>query len=341
MPMNMGIGTLATHAQDVDAFVYNHCLGGEKMRKSIKVTLIAAMLCAGLSALGLAVASTAIEKMLVSPNPLEAHESLWAEELTWMEMRDKIKSGTKTIIIGTGGIEQNGPYVAAGKHNYVLQAVLPFIAREIGGSLIAPIVKFVPEGDIGPTPSEHMIFPGTISVEQATFEALLTDICRSYKAHGFVDIILLGDSGGNQEGMAKVAETLNKRWATEIARVHYLPEYYFEDQWSYEFLKSQGITQKDLAPQLELLEDRPTAWRNFIHDDIYYEAQIAVIDPRHIRVEERKAAGLFTLHGVNLSPLDETIELGKKLAAYRATITAKAFEESVKKFGGRTGAICE
>ena len=37
------------------------------------------------------------------------------------------------------------------------------------------------------------------------FEALLNDICRSYKAHGFVDIILLGDSDGNQAGMEKVA----------------------------------------------------------------------------------------------------------------------------------------
>ena len=54
---------------------------------------------------------------------------------------------------------------------------------------------------------------GTIGVEAATFEALLTHICRSYKAHGFVDIILLGDSGGNQAGMEKVAEALNKKWS--------------------------------------------------------------------------------------------------------------------------------
>ena len=51
-----------------------------------------------------------------------------------------------------------------------------------------------------------MGYAGTISVEQATFEALLSDICRSYKAHGFLDIVLLGDSGGNQTGMENVAE---------------------------------------------------------------------------------------------------------------------------------------
>ena len=77
------------------------------------------------------------------------------------------------------------------------------------------------------------------------FDALLTDICRSYKAHGFTDIILLGDSGGNQDGMARVANALNRRWAAESAPVYFLREYYAEDQWSYAFLRLQGITQID------------------------------------------------------------------------------------------------
>ena len=80
-----------------------------------------------------------------APRPIDAGDSLWAEELTSMEVRDAIRSGTTTIIIGTGGVEQNGPYVAGGKHNYVLQTVLPYIARAIGDALIAPVVKFVPE----------------------------------------------------------------------------------------------------------------------------------------------------------------------------------------------------
>jgi creatinine amidohydrolase len=160
-----------------------------------------------------------------APRPIAAGDSLWAEELTFMEIRDAIRAGTTTVIIGTGGVEQNGPYVPGGKHNYVLQTVLPYIARTIAPALIAPIVKFVPEGTIEPTPSEHMAYAGTISLEQSTFEALLTDICRSYKAHGFLDIVLLGDSDGNQTGMERVAETLNRRWSAERARVHYLREY--------------------------------------------------------------------------------------------------------------------
>ena len=268
---------------------------------------------------------------LDTPRPIEAGDSLWSEELTSMEIRDLIRTGTTTIIIGTGGVEQNGPYVAGGKHNYVLQTVLPYIARAIGKTLIAPIVKFVPEGSIEPKTSGHMQYAGTISVESATFEALLTDICRSYKAHGFVDIILLGDSGGNQTGMERVADALNRRWSGEKARVHYLREYYFEDRWSYDYLKKLGITQIDKTPPPGEPQDRRTDWRNGIHDDIYYEAQIAVQDPKLIRMEQRIKAGLFNLHGLELAPIEKTIEIGRKLAAYRAEITARAFDASKRK----------
>jgi creatinine amidohydrolase len=250
-----------------------------------------------------------------------------------MEVRDAIRGGTTTIIIGTGGVEQNGPYVVGGKHNYVLQTVLPHIAREIGHSLIAPIVKFVPEGGIEPRRTGHMEYAGTISVEEATFEALLTDICRSYKAHGFVDIVLLGDSGGNQACMAKVADVLNRAWSRERARVHYLREYYEQDKWSYAYLKSLGINQIDRTPPAGQPQERPADWRNGIHDDFYYEAQIAVQDPKLIRMDQRVKAGLFSLHGVDLAPIARTIELGRKLAEYRAGITAKAFEASKQRLG--------
>jgi len=264
--------------------------------------------------------------------PIEAGDSLWTEELTWMEVRDAVRAGKTTVLIGTGGVEQNGPYVAGGKHNFVLATVMPEIAKAIGNTLIAPIVKFVPEGAIEPTPRGHMSYPGTISLENATFEALLTDICRSYRAHGFKDIILIGDSGGNQTGMRNVAAALNTKWLAEssAARVHFLPEYYTEDQWSYDFLKAQGVVQIDKTAAAGQ-QDRRTDTRNGMHDDVYYEAQSAVQDPKLIRADQRIKAGLFTLHGVDMAPVSKTVELGRKLAVYRAGITARAFQASLKK----------
>jgi creatinine amidohydrolase/Fe(II)-dependent formamide hydrolase-like protein len=180
-----------------------------------------------------------------------------------------------------------------------------------------------------------MVYPGTISVSQSTYEALLTDIAKSFEAHGFRDVILIGDSGGNATGMRNVAEALNAQWAREgsDARVHFLPEYYDEDRWSYDFLKSQGITQIDSISGTRV--DERTDRRNGMHTDIYYEAQSAVQSPDHIRAPQREAVGQLNLHGVNLSPVSRTIELGERLARYRAEITARAFRASMARIRGR------
>ena len=66
-----------------------------------------------------------------------------------------------------------------------------------------------------------------------------------------------------------------------------------------------------------------------MHDDSYYEAQTAVQDPQLIRAEQRLKAGLFSLHGVDLEPVSKIVELGKRLAEYRAGITAEAFQASL------------
>src|SRR6185295_5860411 len=127
-----------------------------------------------------------------SPRPIAAVDSVFIEDLTWMEIRDAMKQGTDTVIVATGGIEQNGPYIVTGKHNFVLRATTEAIARKLGKTFVAPIVPFVPEGDIDP-PTQHMKYPGTISLTEETFQSLLTDIISSLKTHGFRRIILIGD----------------------------------------------------------------------------------------------------------------------------------------------------
>jgi creatinine amidohydrolase/Fe(II)-dependent formamide hydrolase-like protein len=162
---------------------------------------------------------------LAAPNPLEASDSLWIEELTYMEVRDRIANGFSTAIIATGGIEENGPYLATGKHNVILRALCPAVARELGNALCAPIVAFVPEGDIDP-PSGAMHFPGSFTVREETYHALLIDIAESLRTHGFSDIVLIGDSGGNQRGMEDVARELNRRWRDSGAAAHFVIEFY-------------------------------------------------------------------------------------------------------------------
>jgi creatinine amidohydrolase/Fe(II)-dependent formamide hydrolase-like protein len=248
-----------------------------------------------------------------SPRQIEALDSVFIEELTWMEIRDALKAGTTTILIPTGGVEQNGPYLATGKHNYILRATTESIARKLGNALVAPIVPFVPEGNIEPA-SLHMKYPGTISLTEETYRRLLVDICASFRAHGFAHIVLIGDSGGNQEGMKAVAAELNGKWAGGKSSVHFIPEYYDYpgvEKW----LESQGITQ---APE-------------GYHDDFAITAQMMVVDPATVRMNERIAAGKFRINGVELAPAAKTIEWGRKIVDYRGEITSNAIRRAVAK----------
>ena len=150
-----------------------------------------------------------------APNPLPKTDTVWLEEMTWMDVRDALKAGKTTAIISTGGIEPNGPWLVLGKHNYVLHTNCDAIARKLGNALCAPIVKYVPEGDIEKK-TGHMASPGTITMREETFRAVLTDTAESLQAHGFKTIVFIGDSGGNQAGMVAVAKAGTQQHPTAI-----------------------------------------------------------------------------------------------------------------------------
>src|SRR5947209_6450819 len=83
-----------------------------------------------------------IKPDLQSPRPIEAVDTVFIEDLTWMEVRDALKAGKDTVIVATGGVEQNGPYLVTGKHNVVLRGTTEAIAKKLGKTLVAPIVPF-------------------------------------------------------------------------------------------------------------------------------------------------------------------------------------------------------
>jgi creatinine amidohydrolase/Fe(II)-dependent formamide hydrolase-like protein len=256
--------------------------------------------------------------MAPDPNmvrPIDALDTVFIEEMTWLEVRDAMRAGKSTVLIPTGGVEQNGPYLATGKHDYVLRATTEAIARKLGNALVAPIVPFVPEGDIDP-PTGHMKYPGTISLTEDTYERLLTDICACFRTHGFAHVVLIGDSGGNQDGMKAVAEALDAKWKGGKTRVHFIPEYYDYPAVT-RWLEQQGIKQVSEG----------------IHDDFAITALMMTVDPTTVRMPQRIKAGKFRINGVELAPAEKTIAWGKKIADFRAEATVKAIRKAIGEEG--------
>lgn len=250
-----------------------------------------------------------------TPNPLPAASTVWIEEMTWMDVRDALAAGKTTAIIPTGGVEPNGPWLVTGKHNYVLRANCDAIARKLGNALCAPVVPFVPEGSIDP-PTGHMTSPGTISMREETFRALLTDVAHSLKMHGFKNIIFIGDSGGNQAGQRAVAEELNKKFGDDVIVAH-VQEYYDYASVS-KFMEGKGIT-----------EGKSDA----LHDDPIITLNMWIADPKSVRYDERLKAGKATINGVDLSDRAKAQEWAKQIVEFRAQATVDAIKKALANKG--------
>jgi creatinine amidohydrolase/Fe(II)-dependent formamide hydrolase-like protein len=228
--------------------------------------------------------------------PARASGPVFLDDLTWPELQERIRAGTTTIIIPVGATEQNGPHMVLGKHNVRVRALSARIAQALGNALVAPVVSYVPEGSINP-PTAHMRFPGTITVPDAAFEQVIESAARSFRLHGFRDVVLLGDHGDYQKSLAKVAAKLNREWTASPARVHAILEYYRASGADYsQSLKSKGYSNEEIGTHAGLADT----------------ALALAVDPGLVRRDKLEAGGRGApSNGVAGDPRRATAEIGQ------------------------------
>ncbi|HEX5354661.1 MAG TPA: creatininase family protein [Aquabacterium sp.] len=256
--------------------------------------------------------------MLATMSWAHAASSLYIEDMTSPELQAMVAAGSTTVLIPIGGTEQNGPHMVLGKHNVRARVLAGQIAEGLGHAVVAPVIAYVPEGSITP-PVAHMRFAGTISLPDAVFEGLLEATARSFKQHGFRDIVFLGDHGGYQKSEERVAARLNKEWARDPnCRVLALTDYYRVTQTAYVAeLKKRGFSEAEIGTHAGLADTALTL----------------AIDPKLVRPQAMAQAPVAGAHnGVTGDPRRATADLGQigvkrivesSLAAIRAAQRAR------------------
>ena len=225
-------------------------------------------------------------------------DSVMIEDLTWPEIKARMEAGATTIIVPTGGTEQNGPHMVLGKHNMIIRYTADAIARRIGNTLVAPVLAYVPEGSWDP-PVGHMRFPGSISLPDPVYEGVLESTVRSFAAEGFKTVLFLGDSGPNQHPQEVVAKKLDAELQARGVRVFQIGDYYARNGQE-EWLKSQGFSTAEIG----------------VHAALIDTAQLMAIDPGGIRMNLlQSSAGNAdgSKNGVIGDPAKATAALGRKL----------------------------
>src|SRR6185503_2324851 len=75
------------------------------------------------------------------------------ERMTHAEIYDAIhKRGKTTVLIYNGGTEQRGPHAVLGGHTFMARSIAPMIARQLGNTLVAPVLPYStnPAGGVDP-----------------------------------------------------------------------------------------------------------------------------------------------------------------------------------------------
>ena len=217
------------------------------------------------------------------------------------------------MLVPIGGTEQNGPHMALGKHNARVKALAERIARELGNAIVAPVLAYVPEGSIEP-PTGHMRFPGTITVREDTFRQTLESATRSFRHHGFRDIVFLGDHGSTQAGERAVAARLNREWASSPVRVHALEEYYRAATADFDaLLKTRGYRSEEIGQHAGLADTSLTL----------------ALEPRLVRTAPREQPAPGEASGVEGDPRRASAELGQLGVELIVTKSVIAIRKSI------------
>lgn len=257
-----------------------------------------------------AAARRAHEEEAAKPRPIAALDSVWIEELTYLEVRDAMKAGKTTALVFAGSTEQNGPYLAGAKHQYAIRLVAEAIARKLGDALIAPVIPL----EAG-NPDNPYLEWGSLYLTADTFRAVIRDVATSLKSQGFQHVILMGDSGGTTAGLRAVATELDEAWEG-AATIHHIPEYY---NWTSRGGVRQFVLDSGIAEKIN---------SDGIHDEYGLTAVMMAYDPATVRYDQRLAAGKATINGVSIEDKDAVIAMGQKIVEFRANVAVEAIRKA-------------
>jgi creatinine amidohydrolase len=139
------------------------------------------------------------------------------DEMTWVDIKEKIDNGYKTVIFGVGSTEQHGPSLPEKTDALRADRYTNILAQELENTLQAPTIS------VGYS-EYHLPFAGTISLRKSTLAAIVEDYINSLAKHGFQNIIIFISHGGNEEPIKEILPELCERYPDKRIFYYYTQE---------------------------------------------------------------------------------------------------------------------
>jgi creatinine amidohydrolase len=136
---------------------------------------------------------------------------LKAAEINALAARDAV------VILPVGSTEQHGPHLPTQVDALIVRDIAQRAARQAAATMPIVVAPTVWSG----LAEHHMSLGGTLSLDFATFMALLRCLCRSLVRQNFRRILLLNGHGGNVAALTVVANELAVELEAPIATATY------------------------------------------------------------------------------------------------------------------------
>ena len=227
--------------------------------------------------------------------------------MTYPEIYSAIHDhGKTTVLVYNGGTEQRGPHAVLGGHTFMARATAPAMARRLGNALVAPVLPFSvnPAGGVGPK------MPGSIALAPELFQKVNQAVVDSMVENGFKNIVLMGDHGGGQAELMKLAEAMDAKYGPQGTHVYFCGDVYEKSRREFaDWLKSKGLPLSNHAgipdtSEMLYLQPGPEQWVRSIYKTTLGDPVLAPgqqPDPKAPRVN----------NGVTGDPRPSTPEIGK------------------------------
>jgi creatinine amidohydrolase len=181
----------------------------------------------------------ALTGLIAFAQTTQKQEPVEIEQMTYPEIYSAIHNrGKTTVLIYNGGTEQRGPHAVLGGHTLMAHAIAPMIARKLGNALVAPVLPF----SVNPAGGVDSKWPGSVALAPELFQKVNEAVVDSMAKNGFKNIVLLGDHGGGQAELKKLAELTDAKYRAQGIHVYFCGDVYEKSRQEFaEWLTSKRL----------------------------------------------------------------------------------------------------
>ncbi len=245
----------------------------------------------------------AVVGLLATGAPAMGVTAIRLEDLTTVELKQRLVTGCPVAILYNASIEETGPHVALGKHVFRALKYRDEIAAAIGDAIVAPVMPFAP--NLPPQPT----LPGTIALRTQTYVAVNEDVVRSLIAGGFKRVALLADHGGGVAELGELATRLDSEYRSKGVRVFFVDDAYTK-------------ARKQIEAKIKAMGKVPGG-----HGGLWDTSETMAANPRAVRpllfapgTLSNDGNGPLDQNGVSGDPRGSSVALGRQFGAIRVRL---------------------